>query len=300
MSAGSARHVGVTGAAGKTGRAVVDAVLSRGHDVTALVRRPEQRGDLEAAGARAVVVELLDEDGLTAALAGLAAVYHVPPNLHPEEPRIAATLLAASRRAGVGRFVLHSVLAPYLPEMPHHLRKAESERLLRLGGPGGASWTVLQPASYAQNVLPYLADARTTGVLAVPYDPAARFSPVDLGDVAEVGARVLTEDGHDRATYELCGPEVLDTAAMAEALARVLGRPVRAEPVPLERWRSGAAALPEQVREDLAAMFAHYDAHGLAGSGRVLGWLLGRAPTSFEAAVARDSARDGYPAARPR
>jgi uncharacterized protein YbjT (DUF2867 family) len=121
-------------------------------------------------------------------------------------------------------------------------------------------------------------------VLVVPYSVQAPFTPVDLNDVAEVAAIVLTEPGHEYAAYELAGSERLDTAAMAEGLGRIArGRG-------LQEWQDDmtAAGTPPQVVKGLAKMMAYYDEHGLVGNSRVLSMLLGREPTRFAEAVARD------------
>ncbi|HSE71542.1 MAG TPA: hypothetical protein VLA97_12350, partial [Nocardioidaceae bacterium] len=143
-----------------------------------------------------------------------------------------------------------------------------------------------------QNVLPYLQTARSTGLLTVPYSPAAPFTPVDLADVAAAAATTMADTRHRFATYELCGPELLDTETMAARLAEVLDRPVEAAEQPLEEWQA-AADLPEHVRDGLVAMFAYYDRHGLTGSSWTLEQLLGRRPTSFTAAVLRDLPASG-------
>ena len=70
--------------------------------------------------------------------------------------------------------------------------------------------------------------------------------------------------------------------ALAEVATDVLGRPVHAEQVTLEDWATGpAAALPDQARADLTAMFRAYDAAGLVGRSDELTELLGRTPTSW-------------------
>lgn len=294
----------VTGAAGKTGRAVVARLAAAGLEVSALVRRPEQHETVVALGAaRALTVDVQDATALTSALHGQDAVYHVPPNMHADEVGIAATVISAAEAAGVARLVLHSVLAPCVPPMPHHLRKSQSEALLRRSG---LDWTILQPASYAQNVLALVGEARATGRLRVPYSPAAPFTPVDLADVAEVATLVLTRAGHSWASHELCGPERLTTAQMAQRLGEALGVGIEAVQQPLADWQA-STDLPAQVRDDLAAMFGFYDRHGLVGSGWGAEQLLGRPPTPFAAVVSREVTgaggaaagsappRDGYP-----
>lgn len=247
----------VTAAAGKTGLAVIRACTARGLAVTALVR---------------------------ATVAGHDACYHLAPNMHPDEAELTRIAVAAAQEGGVRRFVLHSVLAPYLPAMPHHLRKAESERVLRATE---LDWTIMQPASHAQNV--QLNPVRRSGVLRVPYRTSAPFTPVDLDDVAAAAAAaaVLTEPRHRYASYELCGPEVLDTDGMAVGLTAVLGMGVQAREQSRDAWSASAPELSPQVRNDLLAMFAYYDEHGLVGNPRALTALLGRLPTTFASALAR-------------
>lgn len=266
----------VIGAAGKTGRAVTRALASRGIAVRAAVRSPARAEMAYAAGARSIsVVDLETGTGLDDALAGVDAVYHLAPNVHPDEVGIADRVGAAVSRAGVPRLAFHSVLHPGDASMPHHLRKAEAETVLRAHVP---ALTVLRPAAYHQN----LVGAAQAGSLAVPYSLDAPFTNVDLDDVAEVAATALTRPGHEGVTYDLAGPEVLSVADQARVAGRVLGRPVEAVRLDLDAWVSGpGASLPRQARDDLVAMFTSYDRRGLVGDPSTLRHLLGREPRSW-------------------
>ncbi len=257
--------VAVVGAAGKTGRAVVAALTARGVPVRALVHHPGTWPDER-------VVELADLDGLTVALRDVRAVYHLAPNLHPDEEGIGARIIEAATRAGAVRLVYHSVLHPQLPAMPHHAAKLAVEtRVIE----SGLVWTILGPAAYLQNLLPAGEE------IAVPYRLDAPFSLVDLDDVAEAAARVLVEPGHEHAIYELAGPAVT-TVAQVAAIAGVPARQVdRATWLAEQRGQLGEYAISA-----LAAMFAHYDRHGLVGNPRILAGLLGRCPTTVEQAWA--------------
>lgn len=247
--------IAVVGAHGKTGRAVVTTLRARGVRPLALVRRPSG-----ADGER--VMDLLDERSVARALDGVSVLYHLAPNVHPAEEAIGAAVVDAAAAAGVGRLVFHSVLHPQVSAMPHHWAKLRvEERVVE----SGLAWTVLQPAAYLQNL------AVDGGALRVPYDLDAPFSLVDLADVAEAAAVVLTEDGHACATYELAGPRAVTVREMAAALG------VRPERVDAADWLA-ARDLSPYAREALAAMFAHYDRHGLVGNPRVLAGLLGRPP----------------------
>jgi uncharacterized protein YbjT (DUF2867 family) len=181
---------------------------------------------------------------------------------------------------GISRFVFHSVLHPDDASMPHHQRKAEAERAIRARLD---AVTVLRPAAYAQNLL----DAARNGRIEVPHSVDAPFTNVDLDDVAEVAATVLLEEGHDGGTYDLAGPERLSVREMAAIATDVLGRPVEAVAIPLADWVAGpGAAMPEQARDDLVAMFRAYDREGLVGDASTLRGLLGREPRTWRDVLA--------------
>jgi uncharacterized protein YbjT (DUF2867 family) len=277
----------VTGAGGKTGRAVIRALRARGAEVRALVHHHEQSAALTALGAReTMAADMRLMLALRRAVENVRAVYHICPNVHPDEVAIGRSLVAAAKAAGVEHFVYHSVLHPQTEKMPHHWNKLRVEELLF---ESGLPVTVLQPTAYMQNLLAGWKSIVEEGVLRVPYSVEARVSLVDLENVAEAAARVLTEPGHSGATYELVGAPALAQTEAAEALSRALGRAVRAEAESLEAWerRSRAAGLSEYAIETLIKMYRYYERWGLAGNPNVLGWLLQRTPTTLTAFVER-------------
>jgi uncharacterized protein YbjT (DUF2867 family) len=277
----------VTGAAGKTGRAVIVALSRRGQAVRALVRRPEQADSLRRLGAREVIVgDMRDHSVLMRALSGASSVYHICPNMSPDEIVIGRMALAAAREGGVGRFVYHSVLHPQTEAMPHHWNKMRVEELLF---ESGLPYTILQPAAYMQNVFAGWESIVSRGDYRIPYAPGTRLGMVDLEDVAEAAATILTEPGHEGATYELAGLDILSQDDVATILTRNLGREVRAEVVPLAVWEqeARAAGLGDYQIDTLRAMFRYYERHGFWGNPHVLAWLLGRPPASFDTFVAR-------------
>jgi uncharacterized protein YbjT (DUF2867 family) len=277
----------VTGAAGKTGRAVIRTLTTKGEAVRALVHRPEQVRSVEGVGAREVVVgDMRLKATLGQAAQGARAVYHICPNVSPDEVDIGQVAIVAARSAGVKHFVYHSVLHPQVEAMPHHWQKLRvEEQLFRSGLP----YTILQPAAYMQNVLAHWDQIVEQGVYPVPYAVETRLGMVDLEDVAEAAAVVLTESGHAGAVYELAGTEVLSQAEVATILSQQLGRPVRAEAVSLETWerRARESGLGDYQVETLVKMFRYYEHYGFWGNPRVLSWLLGRPPTTFAAFVER-------------
>jgi uncharacterized protein YbjT (DUF2867 family) len=245
-------RVAVVGGHGKTGRAVSAALTAR--------------------GACPVPLGRADWDSLPGALAGCRTAYVIAPNLHADEAAYVADVVAAATAAGVRRLVLHSVASPYAPAMPHHVGKARAEDVVRRSG---LAWTILQPGAYLQNLL-------TAGPsLRIAYRVDAPFGFADLVDLGEAAATVLLGQGHEGATYELAS-----FAATAADVASAAG--TRVEVVTPEEWaRTDGAGLEPRAREWLLAMFGYYDRHGLPVGTLPMRTLLGRPPTTLEAALAR-------------
>ena len=277
----------ITGAAGKTGRAIIQALNIKGAAVRALVHRPEQARLAQESGAQEVVVgDMRLCATMDQATQGARAVYHVCPNVSPDEVSIGQAAIMAARAAGVEHFVYHSVLHPQTEAMPHHWQKLRVEEQLF---ESGLPCTILQPTAYMQNALAHWDSILTRGVYPVPFAVETRLSLVDLRDVAEAAAIVLTEAGHVGATYELVGTEAMSQAEVARVLGQQLGRPVRAQTTSIEAWeqRARASGLGDYQVKTLIKMFRYYERYGFQGNPRVLGWLLRRPPTTLAAFVKR-------------
>ena len=280
----------MTGAGGKTGKAVIKALIAGGTTVRAFVRSPTHDAGLKAMGVRDVVVgDMDDPHALSQALRGADAVYHICPNVSPHEIAFGKAMIDAATSAGVQRFVFHSVLHPQIEAMPHHWNKLRVEEMLFSTA---LDITILQPTAYMQNSLAQWDPMVGDGIYRVPYPVETQLSLVDLDDVAEAAAIVLTNAGHSGAAYELVGTPPLDQIEIAEAFGRALNKPIRAEAETIEAWqyRAHSAGMDDHQRETLIKMFRAYARDGLKGNPNVLGWLLGRPPTSLASFAARTAA----------
>ncbi|HTF79575.1 MAG TPA: NmrA family NAD(P)-binding protein, partial [Bradyrhizobium sp.] len=221
--------------------------------------------------------------------AGTNAVYHICPNMSPHELPFARALVAATVTHGVRRLVYHSVLHPQIEAMPHHWAKLRVEEMLFSSG---LDITILQPTAYMQNSLAEWNRIAGDGLYRVPYPVVTKLSLVDLDDVAEAAALVLTEAGHSGASYELVGTTPMSQIEVAETFGHALQRDVRAEAEPIEVWnhRARNTGMDDYPRETLTKMFQAYARDGLKGNPNVLGWLLKRPPTSLAAFATRMAA----------
>ncbi len=270
----------VTGATGKTGLGVIRAAANKGFKIRAFVHNEEKASFVRQVGiTEAVFGNLLDPISLSKAIKGIEAIYLICPNVHPMESEMVRNLIEVAKTAHVNRVIYHSVLFPQIEAMPHHWNKMRAEELLIQSG---LEFTILQPASYMQNVLPYW-DAVKQGEYRAPYSVNSIFSPVDLEDVAEVACQVLMRPGHASAIYQLAGPERLSSKQMVEKISTVLGKSVSAHTQPLDEWISEAnkRGMDGYAIMALSKMFSFYDQYGFATSGLILQDLLGHPSTTF-------------------
>jgi uncharacterized protein YbjT (DUF2867 family) len=281
----------VTGAGGKTGKAVIKALAARGARVRALARSAAHHAALRALGAEEIVIGAFHyPQALAQAVRGAEAIYHICPNVSPHEVTFGKAMIEAATHAGVPRFVYHSVLHPQIEAMPHHWNKMRVEEMLLRAK---LDLTILQPTAYMQNSLTEWDRMVRDGIFRVPYPVETRLSLVDLDDVAQAAAMVLTGTGHSAATYELAGTAPISQIELAEIFGRILQTNIRAEAEPTETWsdRARKAGMDDYQRETLIKMFEAYARDGLKGNSNVLGWLLGRPPTSLASFAARIAAQ---------
>ncbi len=275
----------LTGAAGKTGKAILHALSEKGAEVKAFVRSQQQADSIRQLGTFEVVIgDLRDAQSLDLAMKNVKRVYYICPNVTPDEVEIGSSLINLAKKHGIEHFVYHSVLHSQVEEMPHHWQKMRMEEQLFKSG---MDFTILQPCAYMQNIFSGLKKIDADGKYVVPYRVSARLSIVDLNDIASVAAKVLTENDHANAIYELAGPEPLSQVEVAERLAEVLGHPVAAVEQPRQEWMEKAltGGQNELQVSTLLKMFEYYDKYGLVGNSIILEYLLGRKPATFKQAL---------------
>lgn len=281
------KKVLITGAAGKTGLAIIRTLS--GHDIQtyALIHRPEQADRVIQAGAiQAYIADFDNIDQLREALVGKDAVYHICPNMSPDELIIGKTMIHLCHEVGLKRFIYHSVLHPQVSQMAHHWNKLLVEQQLF---ESKLDFTILQPTAYMQNILGYIKSIRQ-GIYPMPYPTNSVLSLVDLNDVAEAALAVLSNDGHTGATYELVGTPGLRQTDVAKHISKSTGQEVRAVETPLDEWEKNAiqSGLNNYAVNTLKSMFIYYKEFGLFGSPSVLTWLIGHKPTTLDEFLSRE------------
>lgn len=212
----------ISGATGGIGGEICRLLAAAGTPFRAMGRRQAQVDAFRRHGTDAVLGDFDRPETLPAAMHGIDTLFLItPPSPRQFDQEVAA--IDAARRAGVGRIVkLSASDANIRSAVPWAQTHARIDHQLRTSG---AAWTILKPTAFMQNFL-WFKDAIARGLLPQVAGKGS-VSWVDTRDVARVATTVLSQNGHDKATYFLTGPETLDMKTAAQRLGAVTGRKVR-------------------------------------------------------------------------
>ncbi|MBC8140436.1 MAG: SDR family oxidoreductase, partial [Armatimonadetes bacterium] len=150
----------VIGAAGKTGKAVVEQAVAAGHEVTSFVRKADE---YEVSGVRVLEGDATDSVAMDAAVLGQDAVLDTiggktPYKTTTLEASAAHTIIASMQRNGVRRLVVTSMLgegdsmanAPIYEQLlvKTFLRGADKDKAAMESAveASGLDWVILRPA----------------------------------------------------------------------------------------------------------------------------------------------------------
>lgn len=253
----------VVGASGLIGRALVP-LLVRKDEVRASVRRPEAADGLRAVGAKVAVGPFDDADALAEILKRVYTVIHLVggPNQPDDDAVLAAnhgsvmTALAASREAGVRRFVLVSATGASIDASNPYLRaKGLAEEAVSNSGMEHA----IVRSTHAYGVGGLWLAATVEGATASPPfvvgDGSQSVAPIFAGDVATVLAAADDRDGRLEGTWAFEGPDAVTMAELVTILATTGSDP----PVPIDPHEAAARlsdGLGMLVSETAAELFS--------------------------------------------
>ena len=250
----------VTGATGNQGGAVVEALLTRGHQVRALTRNATSpaANRLRERGVEIAVGDFTDHDSLVRAAHGADAVYAMStPQEHGAKIEIAQgiTITDAAKVAGVAHFVYSSVAgANRATGIPHFDGKYAVEKHLQASG---VPYTIVAPVFFMENLLqPWMLSGLRQGKLAMAMPASRSLQQITVADIgAFVAAVIERNDTVFGRRFEIAGDELTGQEAAA-ILSKVMGRAVRYEGFPPDVLRA--------QNEDLARMFEWFDHTGYA------------------------------------
>jgi uncharacterized protein YbjT (DUF2867 family) len=265
----------VTGGTGFVGGHVVHALRAREREVRCLVRDPAKAERLASWGVELVPGDMTDADSLRRAVEGCDRVVHLVAIRQGKEEQFerimnAGTreLVAASKEAGVGRFVLMSALGTGEDTkdlVPYYRGKWEMERTVQASA---VEHVIFRPSfvfGRDGGILPTFRKlARLAPVTPIVGAGRQRIQPIWADDVGAYFAESIDKPEAANRTFELGGPDAVAWNEFWARLKRVLGlrRPSVHVPVGLMKVNALVTErLPGNIplTRDLLKMLEHVD-----------------------------------------
>ena len=230
----------VSGATGQTGSVVAKTLLKKDLPVRVIVRSEEKGAVYEKLGAEVAVADLQNADALTEALQGGKVLYLMNPpayqaeDLFAETGKVIEAFQTAIENSALEKVVVLSSIGGHLSSGTGNILTAY--KLEQAFGNLDIPVTFVRAGGFMENWNGVLETAKTQGVLPSFYQPLDRKVPqVAAADIGRVAAEAMQEKTVGKEVKELAGfwtsPE-----ETAEAFGKVLGREVKAVPVPENQW----------------------------------------------------------------
>jgi NAD(P)H dehydrogenase (quinone) len=228
----------VTGATGRVGYHLMEALSDLGADVTAMVRVEAKAADLP--GTPQHVVATLDDPPPEGVLRKFDRIFLLSPEQEEQaalETVFVDAIAIAGHQPHIVKICPDGFQDPDCDVRFMHGHREVAMHLEALGLPV----TYLAAATYMEYLLASAETIRRTGVLAAPAGHG-RIGWIAATDVARAAATVLTTSGHEGMTYVLTGPEALGYRQVAARFSAVFAARVDYQDQP-----------PEQAREAMLA-----------------------------------------------
>lgn len=274
----------VTGATGNTGSKLVPALRSTGVEVRALVRDEAKAQPLKEAGAEIVVGDLDEPAAIEPAVQGVDKIYLLTWN-GPTQLQQVKNVLDAARRADSPHIVRHSMWG------------SENSRIVKQGQEAeeaiessGLPWTLLKPTFFMQNTMLAAQTIASDGV--IYWDTGdGKLAMIDVRDIVDAAAAVLTGTGHEGKSYILTGPEPISMHDVAASLSDVLGKEITYVNVPGEAALESMVSMgfPEWIARGYGELMEGFSRGFADRATNNVELLTGRPARSFEQ-FARDHA----------
>ena len=251
----------VTGATGKQGGAVVEALLNRRHQIRALTRNSASpaANRLREQSVEIAAGDFIDRDSLVRAARGVDAVYAMStPYEQGAEGEIAQgiSITDAVKAAGVAHLIYRSVAnADRATGIQHFDGKYEVEKHIQASG---VPYTIVAAVFFMENFLqPWTLSSLSQGKLAMAMPANRSLQQIAVSDIGAFVAAVIerNDDGVLDHRFDIAGDELTGEEAAA-ILSDVTGREIHYEEFSPDVLRAQS--------EDTARMFEWFASTGYA------------------------------------
>ncbi len=246
-------NVLVAGGTGFIGTNLCEELASRGHDVTALSRRPDDdslpdgvdiaMGDVSAYDS---IADIVAEHDVVVNLVALSPLFQPGEDTSHEEIHLEGTrnLVRAAETGDIGRFVQMSALDAHPHAETAYLRtKGRAEEVVR---ESTLEWTIFRPSVVfgdGAEFVDFTKTLTTPYVTGLPGGGKTPFQPIWVGDLVPMLADAVEDDQHVEEIYEIGGPEVLTLEEVTKLAYEADDRSVTVLPIPTALAKVGLSAI---------------------------------------------------------
>lgn len=216
----------IIGAAGNNGLATIKA-LSEQHSDEAIIRagvRSEEKALALKTQFPAIETAILDLDKpetLKATFAGVTKLFMIPGNVENREQHAKNAIDAAVESGSVEHVLFYSVVGAEYEAILFARQFRYGEKYLEASG---LKWTHLRTIFFQENFVGW-AEGIKQGALYFGIREG-QFAPLNVSDIGQIAANILTSDGHEGKAYNVTGPALLNGTDMAQIFSDVTGKEV--------------------------------------------------------------------------
>lgn len=208
----------IIGAGGNIGRPLVRRLLEMGErprlGVRDITKAKEQWGDQ----VKMVPFDFGNRATYETALEGIDQAFFIA--VHPDPVSTVDAFLKISLKAGVKHIVFSS------GRTTGDVAGKPLNTVEQLVQSCGMDWTILRPGWFMQNFVTWLGGTiRSEDKLFLPAGEA-KTAFVDVRDIGEVAAAVLTEEAHAGKIYDLTGDKAFDHHEVCDFISQAAGRAI--------------------------------------------------------------------------
>lgn len=275
----------ITGASGQLGKSVAQFLANKTDvsNVAVLARNAESVADLKDLGIEVRIGDYNDYESLKTAFAGIDKVYLVSGNDIENRAQQQLNVVNAAKEAGVDHVVYTSFqrvneteTSPIAFVAQSHL---STENALKASG---LNYTILKHNLY-MDLLPWFVGEKVAETKTI-FLPAGQGKTAFVlrSELAEAGANVLLQDGHENKTYNFDGAEAISYEDVASDLSATLGGKINYVATDAETFGKelSGAGVPAEVIGMLSGFNLAIAAGEFNNTSRDTETLLGRKPTS--------------------
>lgn len=278
----------VTGATGKLGNAVVRSLVQKipASAVVALARDASKAQALTTLGVEVRQGDYTDFDSLVTAFAGVEKIYLVSAVAFSDRVAHHKNVIDAAHLAGV-----HHVIYTSIQRVNDELAPIEgvtesdiaTEQMLKASG---LAYTIVEHPLYAEGLPTFIGADAANGGFSGPAGNG-RIALVNIDELAEAGANLLIQEGHENRTYVLNSGQPWSFQDIADSLSRLTGKPVTYQPISAQTFIAAreSEGWPTSVAHFINGWFAAIEQGAFDQGSRTLEELLGRKPKDLDALV---------------